>query len=135
MDIVLYYAPIACSIVPYVTLTEAGAEFAVRPISLGRRQQTSAEYLQINPKHKVPVLVINGKPLTENVAIQLWIARNFPDAKLLPTDPWDELDAVSLHGWCSSGIHPYLSRLNSPPKCCDLPGEEERIRRLAKAEL
>ena len=31
MDIVLYYAPVACSLVPYVTLTEAGADF----ISIG----------------------------------------------------------------------------------------------------
>ena len=27
MDIVLIYAPIACSLVPYVTLTEANAKF------------------------------------------------------------------------------------------------------------
>jgi hypothetical protein len=27
MDILLYYAPNACSLVPYVTLTEAGAKF------------------------------------------------------------------------------------------------------------
>ena len=135
MKIVLYYAPIACSLVPYVTLTEAGADFEVRAINIRRKQQMSAEYLQINPKHKVPVLVIDGKPLTENVAIQTWIARNFPDAKLFPADPWGELEAVSLHGWCSSGIHPYLSRLNSPQKCCDLPDAEDSVRRLAQSEL
>ena len=27
MEIVLYYAPIACSLVPYITLTEADADF------------------------------------------------------------------------------------------------------------
>ena len=31
----------------------------------------------MNPKHKVPVLLIDGEPLTENVAIQLFIARRF----------------------------------------------------------
>jgi hypothetical protein len=30
MEIVLYYAPDACSLVPYVTLTEANASFEVR---------------------------------------------------------------------------------------------------------
>src|SRR5271167_635902 len=33
MEILLYYAPIACSLVPYVTLTEANASFEVRTIN------------------------------------------------------------------------------------------------------
>jgi hypothetical protein len=34
MEIVLYYAPVAWSLVPYVTLTEAKANFTVRPVNL-----------------------------------------------------------------------------------------------------
>jgi glutathione S-transferase len=135
MDIVLYYAPVACSLVPYVTLTEAGADFAVRPINMGKRQQMSHEYRALNPKHKVPVLVVDGQPLTENVAIQIWIARNFPRAKLLPADPWEELKAISVLAWCASGLHPHLSRINSPPKFCDFPGSETSVRERAKDQL
>ena len=123
MDIVLYYAPIACSLVPYVTLTEANATFEVRALNMRKGQHKSADYLKINPKHKVPLLVVDGKTLSENVAIQTWIARSFPQARLLPTDPWQELQAISLLSWCSSGIHPYLTRLNSPPGVCDLPAQ------------
>src|SRR5207244_2327642 len=72
---------------------------------------------------------------TENVAIQTWIARQFPAAKLLPTDPMRELHAISLLAWCASGIHPFLSRINSPPRVCDLPGSEEAVRRLAQQQL
>src|SRR4030095_1372385 len=96
MDIVLYYSPIACSLVPYVTLTEAGADFEVRNINLRKGQQSSPDYLKLNPTHKDLVLMVDGQLLTENVAIQLWIARNFPEAKLLPTDPWQELKAISI---------------------------------------
>lgn len=135
MEIVLYYAPNTCALAPYITLTEAGAEFDVRPLNFGTQQNKSADYLKINPKHKVPLLVVDGEPLTESTAIQMWIARNFPQAKLLPDDPWQELKAISLHSWCSSGIHPYLSRINSPPKVCDLPGSEEGVVRLAKGFL
>ena len=87
MEILLYYAPIACSLVPYVTLTEANVNFEVRTVNLRKEQQKSADYLKLNPKHKVPLLVVDGRPLSENVAIQIWIARNFPQAKLLPSDP------------------------------------------------
>ena len=70
MQIVLYYSPIACSLVPYVTLTEAGAKFEVRNINLRKGEQSSPDYLKLNPKHKVPVLTVDGQTLTENVAIQ-----------------------------------------------------------------
>jgi glutathione S-transferase len=135
MSLILYYAPNACSLVPYVTLTEAGAAFEIRPLNFRRGQHTSAEYLALNPKHKVPLLVINGTLLTENVAIQMWIARQFPAAKLLPTEPMQELQAVSLLAWCASGIHPFLSRINSPPRVCDMPGSEESVKRLAQQQL
>jgi glutathione S-transferase len=135
MEIVLYYAPAACSLVPYVTLTEANADFEIRTLNLRKNQQKSDEYLKLNPKHKVPLLVVDGRPLSENVAIQIWIARNFPQAKLLPADPWQELEAVSLLAWCASGMHPYLSRINSTSRTCDLPGADESVKRLAKELL
>ena len=130
MQLILYYAPNACSLVPYVTLTEANAPFEVHPLNFRKSQHMTPEYLRLNPKHKVPVLVIDGAPLTENVAIQIWIARHFPAAKLLPAEPMQELQAISLLAWCASGIHPFLSRINSPPRVCDLPGSEESVRRL-----
>ncbi len=49
MDIVLYYAPVACSMVPYINLTEAGADFEVRCINLAKGEQLAPEYLKINP--------------------------------------------------------------------------------------
>lgn len=135
IEIVLYYAPIACSLVPYITLTEAGAEFKVSTINMKKGQHKSPEYLKLNPKHKVPLLVVDGKPLSENVAIQSWIARNFPEAKLLPSDPWQEVQAISLLSWCASGIHPYLSRINSPAGVCELPGAGESVRKIAIKHL
>jgi glutathione S-transferase len=131
MTIVLYYAPAACSLVPYVTLTEANAPFEVRPLNFRKGQQMTADYLKLNPKHKVPLLMVDGKLLTENVAIQMFIARTFPQAKLMPSDPWQELQAVSIMAWCASGMHPFLSRINSPAKVCDVPGAEPSVRKLA----
>lgn len=135
MKIELYYAPVACPLVPYVTLTEAGADFDVHIINLRKQAQKSPEYMRINPKHKVPLLIIDGKPLSENIAIQLWIARNFPNAHLVPTDPWLELQATSMLSWFASGIHPHLSRANTPRKFCDTDGSEGSVMRLAHDAL
>lgn len=53
---------------------------------MGKGENNGAAYLKISPKGKVPTLLIDGEPLTENVAIQLWIAKQFPDARLMPGD-------------------------------------------------
>jgi glutathione S-transferase len=135
MDIVLYYAPNTCALAPYITLTEAGANFTVRPLNFRKEEHRAPAYLKLNSKHKVPLLVVDGQLLTESAAIQMWIARQFPQAKLLPTDPWQELKAVSLMSWCSSGIHPFLARINSPPRVCDVAGAADSVRRLAAEQL
>ncbi|MSP41229.1 MAG: glutathione S-transferase family protein [Deltaproteobacteria bacterium] len=135
MEIALYYAPNTCALAPYVTLTEAGADFEARPLNFGKRQHFSPEYLKINPKHKVPSLVVDSRILTENVAIHQWIHRNFPTAKILPADPWDEVKAISLLAWCSSGIHPFLSRINNPPKVCDATGASASVIKFATEGL
>jgi glutathione S-transferase len=135
MQIALYYAPNTCALAPYITLTEAGADFEVRPLNFRKRQNFSPDYLKVNPRHKVPVLVVDGKTLTENVAIHQWVHRTFPQAKILPADPWEELRAVSILSWCASGFHPYLSRINNPPKVCDVPDASDSVIKFATQGL
>ncbi|HET9663400.1 MAG TPA: glutathione S-transferase family protein, partial [Burkholderiales bacterium] len=115
--------------------TEAGADFEVRNINTRNGDNHKPEFLKVNPKHKVPVLVIDGDALTENIAIQIWINRTFPHAKLLPADPKDEIKAISLMGWFGSGIHPHLTPNARPQNYCDLPGSEESVKRVARKLL
>jgi glutathione S-transferase len=135
MEIVLYYALNTCALAPYVTLTEANASFEVKALNFRKDEQRLPAYLRLNPKHKVPLLMVDGEPLTESSAIQIWIARNFPQARLLTSDPWQELKAISILSWCSSSIHPYLSRINSPSKVCDVAGAEQGVIQAAKSFL
>jgi glutathione S-transferase len=135
MNLTLYYCPITCSLVSHLALTEAGADFDVRLVNLRRGAHRSPEYLRMNPKHQVPVLVIDAEPLTENVAIQLWIARHFPRARLLPSGDIDEFKAIALMAWCDSGIHPHLTANMLPERYCDLPSSEDGVRRAAQRIL
>jgi glutathione S-transferase len=135
MKLTLYYAPRTCALVPFVALTEAGADFEVRNINNHKGGNHTPEFLALNPKHKVPVLIIDGEPLTENVAIQIWINRQFPAAKLLPTDPREEIKAISLMAWFTSTIHPHLTPNVRPQNYCDTPGSEEGVKRVARKLL
>ena len=135
MKLQLYYTPVACSMVPYINLTEAQAEFEVIPLNFAKGQHMSADYLRINPKHRVPVLMIDGEPLTENVAINLWIARSFPQARLLPADSKQEFKAISLLSWCASAIHPALTPNALPKRFCETPDSEDSVKQCAQKLL
>ncbi|MEK9684381.1 MAG: glutathione S-transferase family protein [Rhodospirillaceae bacterium] len=127
MDIKLYYAPITCAMVSYVALTQAEAEFETIPLNFRKSEHMSKDYLSINPKHKVPLLTVDGQKISENLAIISWIDSQFPAANLLPADPWDRAQALSIHGWCSGGIHPYLRQINNPAKVVDMSEAAEGI--------
>ena len=45
------------------------------------------------------------------------------------------MQAISLHAWCASGIHPYLSRINNPPKVCDAAGASDSVIKFATEGL
>ena len=135
IKIELFYAPTACSLVPYIALKEAGAQFDVHLINLAKKEQMSEEYLKINPKHRVPVLVIDGEPLTENVSILLWIDNNFPHANLLPKQSMHRAQAVSFLAWCSSSIHPALTPNALPQRFCSLPNTAENVKECAQKLL
>ena len=135
MQLTLTYSPIACSLVPYILLTEAGAAFDLQPVNRARGENLNPEYLRLNPKGKVPALIIDGVPLTENVAIQIWIARQFPHAKLLPADPLEYVRAISVMAWCAAGIHPKLTQQQRPERYCDLPGTADNVRALGSHSL
>ena len=134
MQISLYYFPVACSLVPYVALTEANADFNVKTVNFYKGEHLGPDYMALNPKHKVPLLVVDGEALTENVAILQWVARNFPEANLLPAG-LDEFKAISLMAWCASGIHPSLTPHVMPQKYCDLPDTAENVKQCAQKVL
>jgi glutathione S-transferase len=135
MKLTLHHAPRACSMVTLMTLYEAGVPFDVQPVNTRRQGTRSADYLALNPKGKVPVLVIDGRPLTENIAILTWIARAVPEKRLMPADPEGWIEALSLMAWCGSTLHPILPRMNFPQQYCDAPGTEQAVHRLAMADL
>ena len=102
----LYFSPGACSMAAHVLLEECGADYEVKQIALAKGEQRTEEYRQINPHGKVPALAINGRVITQNAAILPYIAGQFPDAKLLPSDPVGLAICVGVVGWLASTVHP-----------------------------
>ena len=103
----LYFAPGSSSMAPHIALHEIGAEFEARPLSFARKENRSPAYLALNPEGKVPVLAIDGRPLTEVAGILFYLARRFPAANLLPLDDIEaEAQAISWMSFIAATIHP-----------------------------
>ena len=102
-------------------------------IAFMKGDHRSPRYLELNPKGKVPTLIVDGRVLTENVAILLWLAARFPEANLLPQyqDAFDKAQLVADLTYCASGLHPIVTRLRIPQYFCDIPGGELRVFEMA----
>ena len=112
----LFFSPGACSLASHIGLEETGAPYELKPILLAKQQQRTEEYLKINPRGKVPALSVDGKILVENTAILTYLARRFPEKKLMPTDPAEEARCIGTMCWFSSIVHPSYQRVNRPER-------------------
>ncbi|AUQ60071.1 putative glutathione S-transferase [Phaeobacter inhibens] len=83
----LYYAPKTISVAVAIALEEAGLDYEPIRIDFAAKEQLGDAYAQINPKGRVPALVVDGGILTETGALLEFVADVAPDAGLRPKDP------------------------------------------------
>jgi glutathione S-transferase len=92
---------------PHIALHETGASFEAKPLSLAKKDTRTPAFLAMNPSGKVPVLLVDGRMLTEVAGILFYLARSYPDAGLLPQgDIETEAQVVSWMSYIASTIHP-----------------------------
>lgn len=114
----LYWGPHTCAIGIHILLEEAGLAYETEEVDVGGGATQSAAFLAINPKGKVPTLKRDdGSILTEFGAIATWIARQKPEAKLLPDDPESEARMTEMLEYVEGTIHGQgFGRLFKPEK-------------------
>ena len=137
MKFTLYFAPGACSRVPLIALEEIGQPFDTHLVIFMKGEHRSPDYLALNPAGKVPTLVVDGQPLTQNVAILSFLARSFPGTGLLPFTGDTLADArfMSQLSFFSADLHPIVTRIRLPQFFCDIAGGPGRVREMADAAM
>jgi glutathione S-transferase len=101
--------------VPFAALEATGADYELRVLNRYAGDFDARPYVAVNPKGRVPALVLDGELITENPIIQIVLARRFPDARLLPTDAHGvTTEAMSLLAWFASELHPAAARHRLP---------------------
>ncbi|HYC04124.1 MAG TPA: glutathione S-transferase N-terminal domain-containing protein [Azospirillaceae bacterium] len=97
-----------------IALEEMELPYTVRPVNIGRGEQTRPEYLAINPNNKIPAITDpdgpGGKPLTlfESGAILVYLAEK--TGRFRPADPTDWYRHIQWLMWQMAGVGPMIGQ-------------------------
>ncbi len=102
----LYYAAGTCALASHLALELTGVPYEARRLEFKKEEQRSADYLQLNPKGRVPALVTPQGVLTETPALLQFIAQTFPAAGLAPLDDAFQLARMNeFNSYLCSTVH------------------------------
>ena len=126
----LFYSPAACSISTHIVLEDIGLQFAAERVSTRHGGTHTNSFLALNPKGKIPVLVLDdGIAVTETPVILQLLARLYPEHELLPADLMREFEALQICEYLSNTVHNFgLTRLFRPQVFCADEGHWSAIR-------
>lgn len=134
----LHYAPGACSFVPHAALevvkAATGEDFVAHPVKIHKGEHRTPEYLALNPNAQVPTLVVDGKPLSQIVAICDYLDRRYPQVGLLPAGAWERAQAMSQLAWMNNTVHPTFTHVFMPQRFADGDEAQAEVRRYAIAQ-
>lgn len=128
MSLKLYYAPGACSFVPHSLLELSGAPFEPMLVKLHRGEHQTTEYLTMNPRGQVPVLVDGSDVVTQIVAIVLHLDQRLPEAKLLPASGIERTHVLETLMWMNNTVHPTFTHVFMPQKFTDDPAAQQAVK-------
>ena len=133
----LYFAPGACSLASRISLHEAGLDTDFEQVDLKAKvTERGNDYLAINPKGSVPMLVLNdGEAVTENVAILALITDWEPAFE--PGNPLGRIRLLEMLSFLSSELHvafkPFWHEANDAERAAAANAVTQRLELIADA--
>lgn len=105
----LYYATGACSLAVHAVLYELNAPFNVMKVDMMKGQHKTPEYLKLNPRGQVPLLVEDGQAFAEGGAILVYLLEKHPNFLLPPVGTKERGTALQWLMYGNSSLHPMYS--------------------------
>ena len=97
-----------------IAVEELEVEYKIHPIAIGKGDQFSAEFTELNPNQKIPAVIDqdgpDGKPYTifESGAILMYLAEKH--GKLIPTDMAKRYEVIQWLMFQMAGVGPNLGQ-------------------------
>lgn len=100
----LYYAPGACSLAIHALLISLDVPFELVSVDSLKEANRNPDYLKLNPRGQVPVLVVNDRVLRESAVMATYLADKY-HSPLLPTEEFGRYTALEWLGFYNSSLH------------------------------
>src|SRR5262245_39733287 len=105
----LYYSFGSSSFAPHILLRELEFQFQLECVDLPGQKYgkiLSGEFLNVNPKGKVPALMLfNGQVLTECAVILEFISDLKPEREFFPVEPFARYRAREWMNFIATDLH------------------------------
>jgi maleylacetoacetate isomerase len=89
-----------------IAMNLKGLDYSRVEVSLIAGEQRSDAYLEQNAQGFVPMLVVDGEPIIQSMAIVDWLDRAYPEPRLIPEDAMPRAVALARAQVIASDIHP-----------------------------
>lgn len=116
----LFYIAGACSLAPHIALEEVGADYRRHLVDYAGGETRTAAYRAISPLGRVPALLTDRGPITENPAILSYIAQSHPQAGLAPLDdPFAFAQVQMFNLFIANNLHVAFRQIAFPDSYAD----------------
>jgi glutathione S-transferase len=125
-----YMTPGSCSTAIHILLEELEETFEAHIVNLPAGDHLRPEYVAINPKSTIPVLVRrDGTALTEMVAIAYWLGLSHPRSALWPQDAERQTRLIEAMAYIVATVHGQgFQRIFATANFARAPEEQARVR-------
>ncbi|KUJ12991.1 glutathione S-transferase [Mollisia scopiformis] len=105
-DLKFYYAPGACSLAPHILLHEVGAKYEPVILRIGAtRTEFPASFKDVNPKMRVPTIVIDQEIITEIPSVCTAISQLTPSKNLMGKPGLENIRVLEWMNYLSGTLH------------------------------
>lgn len=131
----LYTMPGTCALAPHIALEWIGEPYELEVMKHGQHREP--EYLKVNPKGKVPALVLeDGRVLTEAAAILTYLTDRYPQANLgMGNDPYERYQLEEWLSYMTSEVHADFAPHFAPQKFIDDQSQYDAVRQATYQRL
>ena len=112
MSLTFYYSPMSSATRIHWALEELGVPYDKVKIDLAAGDQKKPEYLALNPNGKVPLLVADGVPIFESVAILIYLGEKYGvESGLFPALGPERAEALKWMAWANVTMADAITRI------------------------
>jgi glutathione S-transferase len=133
----LYWAADTGAMAPQILLEEVAADYELVVLDYDAHEETTADYLAVNPRGQVPALILpDGSILTESAAMVLHIADAHQAANLLP--PLGSSERARVYRWliyAVANLYESILRSYYSDRFADDATAAELVKQTARADI